>query len=179
MARRPSGRLSRLGDTLGGASGVSHTNEPKKTLRRSGRITLPHNRRPASLKREQTPQTPYPSGTHEGGHGRKEKLREMLRRIAQERVPTMLLRRIAQERVPAMLLRRIAQERVPTMLLRRIAQERVPLPCCYAGSRRSASLPCCCAGSRGSASLPDGVFPCISEAPMLPFVLFYSVNNPS
>jgi hypothetical protein len=47
---------------------------------------------------------------------------------------------------------RIAQERVPTMLLRRIAGAR---PCL------------------------DGVFPCISEDPMLPFVLFYSVNNPS
>jgi hypothetical protein len=58
--------------------------------------------------------------------GEEEKLREMLRRIAQEHVPTMLLRRIA-------------------------------------GAR-----PC-----------PDGVFPCISEDPMLPFVLFYSVNNPS
>jgi hypothetical protein len=35
------------------------------------------------------------------GMGEEEKLREMLRRIAQERVPTRLLRRIAQDRVPA------------------------------------------------------------------------------
>jgi len=49
------------------------------------------------MKREQTP---YPSGTHENGHGRRGKLREMLRRIAKERVPTTLLRRIARGRVP-------------------------------------------------------------------------------
>ncbi len=33
--------------------------------------------------------------------------------------------------------------------------------------------------TRRSPSLPGGVFPCISEGSMLPFVLFHSVNNPS
>jgi hypothetical protein len=59
---------------------------PKESLRRAGRITLPRDRRHASMKREQAQ---YPLGTRESGRVRSgnESFENMHTRIALERVP--------------------------------------------------------------------------------------------
>jgi hypothetical protein len=129
MACRPSGRLSRLGGTRGAHIRRRTPTNPNAYQGLAG-VTLPRDRRRASMKPEQAP---YLAGTRESGRGQSGK--ESFEACYPNRAGVRLYN-----------------------MQWRIA---------------------CLAEARGSTSLPDGVFPCISEDPMLPFVLFYSVNNPS
>jgi hypothetical protein len=107
---------------------------PKESLRRAGRITLPRDRRHASMKREQAQ---YPPGTRKSGRVRSGK--ESFENMAYP------------DRAGAH-------------------------PVCNGGSR---ALPRAALDRAGVSHYPMGFFLAFRKAPMLPFVLFYSVNNPS